>query len=247
MAEAASGLQFVLVHGSWHTGAGWRHVSARLTAAGHRVLAPTLAGRGEGARTDIGLMDMVNGLCAEVEAADLKGIVLVGHSAGGTVVAKAAERLAPRLARLVFISPLLAPDGGSILDAVPPDYAGAFRAMAEASGDNTVFPPWPIWRDGFIGDADEALAKTAHDELCPEPFGPVTDKVDLSAFAALEVPKSYINPMEDTVFPIGEWGFFPRMYQRIAPCRLVQLHGSHEVMFSNPAALADALVAAGRP
>ncbi len=247
MAEAATGLQFVLVHGSWHSGAGWRHVAAELTAAGHRVLAPTLAGRGGDASATVTLMDMVDGLCAEVEAAGLQHVVLVGHSAGGTVVAKAAERLAPRLARLVFLSPLLAPDGGCILDAVPPDYAGAFRAMAEASPDNTVFPPWPIWRDGFIGDADEAMARAAHEELCAEPFGPVIEKVDLSAFAALEVPKSYVNPMEDTVFPIGEWGFFPRMYQRIAPCRLVQLHGSHEVMYSQPAALAAALVAAGRP
>ena len=94
MAEAATGLQFVLVHGSWHTGAGWRHVSGHLTAAGHRVLAPILAGRGEGAATGISMMDMVDGLCAEVEGADLTDIVLVGHSAGGTVVAKAAERLA---------------------------------------------------------------------------------------------------------------------------------------------------------
>ena len=61
MAEAATGLQFVLVHGSWHTGAGWRHVSGHLTAAGHRVLAPILAGRGEGAATGISMMDMVDG------------------------------------------------------------------------------------------------------------------------------------------------------------------------------------------
>ncbi|MEQ8345117.1 MAG: alpha/beta fold hydrolase [Sneathiellaceae bacterium] len=247
MADPTSPLTFVMVHGSWHTGEAWRHVAARLSAQGHAVHAPTLPGRGAGARLDIGLQDMVDDLCRQIEERDAQGIVLVGHSAGGTVVAKAAERLVPRLARLVFLSPLLAPDGGAILDAVPPDYAAAFRAMAAASGDNTVLPPWPIWRDGFIGDADEALARAAHGELCAEPFGPVTDRVDLGAFAALEVPKSYINPMEDVVFPIGEWGFFPRMYQRIAPSRLVQLHGSHEVMYSAPAALADALVAAGRP
>lgn len=245
MTQTSSPLTFVLVHGSWHSGEAWRHVGAQLTAQGHAVHAPTLPGRGAGARLDIRLQDMVESLCDQVVGEDLQDIVLVGHSAGGTVVAKAAEHLAPRLARLVFLSPLLAPDGGAMIDAVPPDYAALFRQMTEASGDNTVFPPWPVWRDGFIGDAEEGLARTAHEELVPEPFGPVTDKVDLSAFAALEVSRSYINPMEDVVFPLGEWGFFPRMYQRMGPCRLVQLHGSHELMYSQPAALAGALVAAG--
>jgi hypothetical protein len=82
--------------------------------------------------------------------------------------------------------------------------------------------------------------------LCPEPFGPIIEPIDLSIFETLQVPTSYINPTEDVVFPIGEWGFFPRMYQKVAPCRLVQIPGSHEVMYSNPEALAGALVVAGR-
>lgn len=247
MAGAASALTFVLVHGSWHSGESWRHVAAHLTGAGHDCHAPTLPGHGPGADPAVRFADYVDALCAFVEQRGLQRVVLVGHSAGGTVVAKAAERLAPRLARLVFVSPLLAPDGGAMTDAVPPDYRALFAQMAEASGNDTVMPPWPVWRDGFIGDADEATARAAYDELCPEPFGPVREKVDLTAFRALEVPRSYVNCMDDVVFPVGEWGFFPRMYQQLAPCRLVQMPGSHEAMYSRPQALAESLVVAGRP
>ncbi len=239
-------MKFVLVHGSWHDGHSWRFVEKHLHAAGHTTLAPTLPGRGKGASVDITFQDCVDGVVEAVESADLSGFVLVGHSAGGGVARKAAERLAERISRLVYISPLLAGNGESTLAAVPPDYGALFKEMADQSDDNTVFPPWPVWRDGFIGDADEATAKAAFDELYPEPFAPITEPVDLSVFETLQIPTSYINPTEDVVFPIGEWGLFPRMYQKVAPCRLVQMSGSHEVMYSDPGGLARALVIAGR-
>ncbi|MEO4044442.1 alpha/beta hydrolase [Hoeflea sp. CAU 1731] len=240
-------ITFVLVHGSWHDGRSWRHVEKQLHALGHSTLAPTLPGRGEGSSSKITFKDCVDSLVDAVTMAGLSGFVLVGHSAGGAVVRKAAEKLHDRIARLVYISPLLAGNGEPILAAVPPDYGALFKEMAAQSQDNTVFPPWPVWRDGFIGDADEATAKAAFDELYPEPFAPIVEPIELKMFETLQIPTSYVNPTEDVVFPVGEWGFFPRMYQEVAPCRLVQLPGSHEVMYSNPEALANALVAAGRP
>ena len=71
----------------------------------------------------------------------MSGIVLVGHSAGGTVVCKAAEQLGDRIGRLVLVSPLLADSGGALTDAVPPDYAGLFAHMASIGSINTFFPP----------------------------------------------------------------------------------------------------------
>ena len=246
MSTTKDELNFVLVHGSWHDGNSWRHVEKHLHAAGHSTFSPTLPGRGEGASTTITFQDCVDHVVSTVTDAALSDIVLVGHSAGGSVVRKAAEKLADRIRRLVYISPLLAGNGEPVLAAVPPDYGALFKHMAAESPDNTVFPPWPVWRDGFIGDADEATARAAFDELYPEPFGPIVEPIDLTAFEALQIPTSYINPTEDVVFPIGEWGFFPRMYQKVAPCRLVQMPGSHEVMYSDPAGLARALVVAGR-
>jgi hypothetical protein len=63
---------------------------------------------------------------------------------------------------------------------------------------------------------------------------------------ALSIPKSYLYCTEDNVFPQGEWGWHPRMSNRLGQFRLVQMSGGHEVMFSNPIDLAEKIVMAGR-
>jgi pimeloyl-ACP methyl ester carboxylesterase len=244
---ADDALTFILIHGSWHDGGAWRHVEAHLRAAGHTTYAPSLPGRGASANLRISFQDCADFVSGFLLDQGLRDVVLVGHSGGGPVVRKAAERVAERLARLVYLSPLLSKNGQTVLDAVPPAYGDLFRQMAAASPDNTVFPPWEVWRDGFIGDADLATARAAFGELHPEPFAPFLEPVNLDAFEQRQLPTSYINPTEDSVFPLGEWSFFPRMAQLSGASRLVQLPGSHEVMYSDPQGLARALVRAGRP
>ena len=106
--------------------------------------------------------------------------------------------------------------------------------------------PWPIWREAYINDADEELARTAYEELSPEPYRCFTDKLDLGAFYASRVPRSYLNCTEDIALPPGRWGWHPRFSARLGLCRLVQMPGSHEALFSNPPLLAQKIVEAGR-
>jgi hypothetical protein len=44
----------------------------------------------------------------------------------------------------------------------------------------------------------------------------------------------------------AEWGWHPRMSSRLGLFRLVQMPGSHEVIFTNPGGLAEKLIEAGR-
>ncbi len=74
----------------------------------------------------------------------------------------------------------------------------------------------------------------------------VLDESHLKKFYSLEIPKSYINCTEDIALPPGEWGWHPRMSNRLGLYRLVQMPGSHEVMFTNPAGLAEKILEAGR-
>jgi hypothetical protein len=83
--------------------------------------------------------------------------------------------------------------------------------------------------------------------LTSEPYQPLIDKLDLKKFQTLQTPRSYINCTEDIALPPGpDWGWHPRMSSRLGLYRLVQLPGSHEVMFTAPQRLAEAIVAAGR-
>jgi hypothetical protein len=69
----------------------------------------------------------------------------------------------------------------------------------------------------------------------------------LKQFYSLPIPKSYLYCTEDNVLPQGEqWGWHPRMSNRLGLFRLVQMPGSHEVMFSNPIGLAEKIIVAGR-
>ena len=237
---------FVLVHGSWHDGSLWNAVAEHLRSMGHTVHTPTIAGHGPGADRNVNHAACTASIVDYIRQNDVRDFVLVGHSFGGTIISKVAEHVPDRIRRLVFWNAFVLQDGQSLLDNVPPHYRELFTALASASDDGTVTMPFPVWREAFINDADLALAKRTYDMLTPEPFQPFVDKLDLKTFYSLDIPKSYLNCTEDTALPPGEWGWHPRMSSRLGLHRLVQMPGSHEVMFSDPRALAMKFIEAGR-
>jgi len=137
-------------------------------------------------------------------------------------------------------------DGNSLMDEVPSQYHELFDELVKESNDYTIVLPFPIWRDGFINDADLALAKSAYERLSPEPYQPYWDKLDMKKFYASDIPKSFLNCTEDIALPPGEWGWHPRMSNRLGLYRLVQMPGSHEAIFTKSIGLAEKIIEAGR-
>ncbi len=72
--------------------------------------------------------------------------------------------------------------GRSLNDEIPPHYRALFDQLAAASRDGSVMLPYPIWREAFINDADEALANSSYASLSSEPYQPFVDKLDLARF-----------------------------------------------------------------
>lgn len=238
---------FVLVHGSWHEGSAWAGCVRHLESQGHIALAPSMAGHGKGAnRRGVDHAQCARSIVEYILGADLSDFVLVGHSFGGTIISKVAEQLPERIRRLVFWNAFVLEDGHSIHDEIPPWYRQSFDELAAASPDNSITMPFPIWRDAFINDADLELAKSAYAQLAPTPNQPFHDKLDLKRFYSLDLPRSYLNCTEDIALPPGEWGWHPRMSSRLGLYRLVQMPGSHEALFTNPALLAEKIIEAGR-
>ena len=138
-------------------------------------------------------------------------------------------------------------DGESLRDSLPPHYQALFDSLARESDDNTIAMPFEIWREAFLNDADLELAQSSYAQLSPEPYQPLIDKLNLKQFYSLPIPKSYLHCTKDNILPQGEqWGWHPRMSNRLGLFRLVQMPGSHEVMFSNPVGLAEKIIVAGR-
>ncbi len=240
-------MEIVLVHGAWHEGSSWSEVAAHLEQAGHSAHMPTIAGHGPGADRDVDHAACTRSIAEFIVEGDLRDIVLVGHSFGGTIISKVAEQIPERIRRLVFQNGFVVRDGKSLSDETPPHFQRLFRDLAGQSADHTVMLPYPIWREAFINDGDEPLARSTYEYLTPEPAQPFFDKLDMKKFYSLDIPKSYINFTEDQALPQGpETGWHPRMSNRLGLFRLIQKPGSHEVVFTNPALLAEAIIEAGR-
>ena len=239
-------LNFALIHGSWRTGANWTPVVGHLHQAGHQAFAPTVLGHGEGVEKRVNHVQQVDDLVNQLIQRNLHDIVLVGHSSAGTLIARLAEELPDRIRRLVFWNAFVLQRGNCLLDEVPPHLRALFEGQVAASSDGSIMLPYPIWREAFINDADEAFAKSSYDSLSTEPYQPHMDKLDLERFYATQIPKSYLNATEDHALPQGAWGWHPRMSSRLGLFRLVQMPGSHEVIFTNPGGLAAKLIEAGR-
>ncbi|WP_414572686.1 alpha/beta fold hydrolase [Nostoc sp. CCY 9925] len=238
---------FVLVHGSWHDGSAWQAVIDQLEAKGHHAFAPTIAGHGKGVNKNVNHAQCTQSIVDYIVSKDLNDIVLVGHSFGGTIIAKVAEAISNRIRRLIFFNAFVLNDGESLNDNTPPHSQALSDQLARQSGDHTVMLPFEIWREAFINDANLELAQSSYAQLSTEPYQPLIDKLDLKQFYSLSIPKSYLYCTEDNVLPQGEqWGWHPRMSNRLGLFRFVQMPGSHEVMFSNPVGLAEKIIVAGR-
>ncbi|ANY10755.1 salicylate esterase (plasmid) [Pseudonocardia sp. HH130630-07] len=239
---------FVLVHGSWHDGSAWSEVAGHLEKRGHEVHHPTMAGHGPEVSRDVTHDDCVASVVDHVLGADLTDVVLVGHSFGGSVIARVAERVSSRIRRLVFWNAFVPANGTSVLDNAPAAYQTLFPLLAAESGDGSVMLPFPVWRDAFIGDADLERAQETYRMLTPEPLEPTVEKLDLTVFYGLDrIPRSYVLCNDDSALPPGdpEVGYLANA-RRLGVFRLVTLEGSHEVLFTNPGLLAHKLELAGR-
>jgi len=234
---------FVLIHGSWHGGWAWQEVVRHLSMMGHRAEAPTLPGHGPGAmRVGITHQDCVRAVADFIHQHRLENVVLVGHSFGGSVIQKVAEEVPERIERTVFLDALIVEDGHCVFDELPADYVTMFNQLAGASSDDTMLIPWEIWRENFIQDAPESLARSLWEQLSPEPNQVNLDKLCLKRFYSLAIPKSFIHFCHDRALPPGY--FHPRMSSRLGAFTLIEMDGSHEVMFTRPEELANKIVEA---
>ncbi|MEM7143055.1 MAG: alpha/beta hydrolase [Actinomycetota bacterium] len=111
----------VLVHGAVHGAWCWDHLVPLLERDDRvgRVVAVDLPGHGANRsipEDDITLEDYVATVVDAVHAADLRRVVLVGHSLGGITITPASHALGDRLSRIVYLTTICPPVGRSVND-----------------------------------------------------------------------------------------------------------------------------------
>ena len=245
-AAVASMINFVLVHGAWHSGRELEPVAEMLRSAGHAAFAPTIRGNGPRDAKTIGLDDAIRSIVDWLAANDLTDVVLVGHSFGGMIITSVADLVPRRIRRLVYWNAFVPNHGESVADMLPPPYVALFNAIAAERGDGAVLLPFPIWREAFINDADLDTARRAYEVLNPHPIRTLFDRITLAVNpSGMDIPKAYINGTEDNSLP-PDFAWHPHLSQKLGRFRLVEVPGSHELCFSNPTRLTQAILDAGR-
>jgi len=158
---------FLLVHGAFRGGWSWARVRPLLVAAGHDVLAPSLAGCGErSAYADrvTGLATWVDELAGLLHHEDLHDVVAVGHSQGGIVTTALAAHVPERIGHLVYLDAPAPLPGERAVDLG----ASGFELPAR----DTLVPPRPL---EAVGDLDDATAAWLNARLTATPFAPSLD------------------------------------------------------------------------
>ena len=238
-------ITFVLIHGGWHDGSCWNDVAAGLREAGHKVHAPTIAGHGKDADRRVDHPKCTSSIVEYTVAHDLKDVVLVGHSYGGTIIAKVAEAIPERIRRMVFWNAFVLLDGQCLFDETPQNVEKSER-MAALTPDDTYLPSFDHVRDVFFNTATREDALRFYSNWSPQPMQPFRDRLDMKRFFSLDIPKSYLTCTEDIRVPMPDFSWHPRFSNRLGRYRFVAYTSVHEAMYTAPALLAEKLVQAGR-
>ncbi|HEV2302458.1 MAG TPA: alpha/beta fold hydrolase [Stellaceae bacterium] len=217
---------FVLIHGAYQGGWIWQPTASRLRAKGHLAYAPSLDGcadrRGAlrpGITTESHAAEIADLLYYE----DLHEVVLVGTSAGGMVLCRAAELTRERILRLVFVDALALLDGERIADIVHRSTPRVATALATG-------PSREDAEARLFADLEPAMRAWALARYTPHPIAAMEEPVKLDGF--------WDTPWRATVIRCRRAANPPEAHHRRTAERLkapyVELDTGHYPMLSMP-------------
>jgi pimeloyl-ACP methyl ester carboxylesterase len=233
---------FVLIHGAWHGGWCWDLVGRELKMRDHRAIAPDLPGLGDD-RTplkDVTIASWADHI-ANLVRQEREQVVLVGHSRGGVVISEVAERVPDAISSLVYVAAFLIPNGKSLHEMLalgePREVARDAISM-QPDGLSSVIPAHRVGSI-FYNTTPPDLQARAANKLTPEPMMSFITPVQVSDARFGRVKRAYIECLQDNAIPIE----IQRAMQKTLPCSpVITLDCDHSPFYSQPAALADALV-----
>ena len=227
---------FVLVHGAWHGAWCWKKILPGLWSAGHRAFPVTLSGVGERAHIapqSVTLATHVDDVAGVIEAEELSGAILVGHSYGGIVVTGVAQRLKERLGHLVYLDAVV-PRPGESWSSGHPEETRVARRVAIAANGGVLPPPDPAVFGLAGADADWVVRRQT-----PQPGLVYDAPLHFDAARVAALPRTFVSCTSPPLATIdasrararaeGGWNF-------------VELATGHDPMISMPEALLRVLL-----
>jgi pimeloyl-ACP methyl ester carboxylesterase len=226
-------VSFVLIHGAGFGAACWNELVPLLDAD---ALAVDLPGRGVRSEVDlctVTLEDCAEAVVADVEAAGLTDVVLVGHSFAGVTVPRVMDSIPELIRHVVLVSAVVPPDGTRVLDQIDP----GVRSAVEESLNGGIYRQDPdVARPMLCNDMDEVVTASALGRLVDDSAALLSEPVDLSGLAR-EIPRTYVRLTLDNCYPAE---LQERSVQLVGG-EVVRLESGHMAMISVPGRLAQVL------
>ncbi|WP_158887406.1 alpha/beta fold hydrolase [Amycolatopsis anabasis] len=135
---------FVLVPGAFHGGWWYEPLVRELRKLGHTAHPLTLTGIGDRAHlisASVNLDTHIQDVVGLLETEDITDAVLCGHSAGGMVIAGAADRVPERIDAVVHVDAFVPGDGDSMWDLAGEYWQRQYLAGTGVNG--YTFDPFP--------------------------------------------------------------------------------------------------------
>ena len=234
-----SELPVVLVHGGGHGAWCWEPMRPFLRSPFVAVDLPPESIRGGPGRhdrppgiDDLTLADWAAAVLDGASAAGFDRFMLVGHSLAGLTICEVARRAPERVARLVFVSALVPPEGKNAVDALPPEF------LARVGGGLTD----ALVVELFCTGMDDAQTRFVLDRVGGDAVQVMVEPVTRVGLPA-SVPKTYVRLRRDAALPaaaqdgsIAALRSFPG-----GAVEIIELDTGHNVMISHPAELAAVL------
>lgn len=245
-------MRFVLVHGGFHGAWCWSRTIPELEMLGHTAVAVDLPGHGARRDETATMEGRLDAVLSVVEPGDVlvghSGDVLVGHSGGGFEITRAADAAPDLVSHLVYLAAALPLEGRPMHEALAYrddapdeldyDAAGMVRYLTIDDDGSMFFADFEGPRELFYHDCDDATARWAFAQLCPEIAGDTAfEIVAVPRFWAASPPRSFIVCEQDRAMP--------RWLADVTARRLgvdqLSIDASHSPFLSRPADLAALL------
>ncbi|MFC0107595.1 alpha/beta fold hydrolase [Kibdelosporangium aridum] len=219
-------MDILLVGGLWLDGSAWDEVVPALEELGHRPVALTLPGQGDGS-TSATLDDQVSAVLAAVDASPGKPLV-VGHSAACTLAWLAADARPDKVTKVVMIGGFPAADGTP--------YADFF----EPADGVMPFPGWAAFEGPDSADLDGEAKRRFASAAIPVPEGVTKGVVRLTDERRFDVPIVVICP-EFSPADAQQWisaGQIPEL-AKAKHVEFTDIDSGHWPMITQPRLLAE--------
>lgn len=234
----------VIAHGGWGGGWEWTPVARLLRRRGHEVFTPTLTGMGERSHlgSDVRLSDHIEDLVAVLTFEALDDVVLCGHSYAGMVVTGVADRVADRVARLIYLDAFVPDHGQALTDLLPAAFAETLRSTAAARSDRSVPYLEDLWPPEGVIPEEKRRRYIAR--MRPQPRETMTEAIRLTG-EVTRIPRAYVHCIAPELDVVG--GFAARARAAGWPYReIATAHDLHLLDPEGTSAVIDDLVTTWR-